>query len=192
MCKIQTHRGFTITLLNTTKHNMPTLGVIHFIKLHNDTSTSIKGFGSCSTTLAVIVVSDFCRFSVYEVEVSLCSLIKWTTPKIGMLCFVVFNSVIVNPLCVWILHTNAPPKAFNNRRRILTLFYSVTHCFTQSHTHTHTHTRNPLDGGTSWPWPCCFTSTEERLLIRDGGEGGGGRESEGSTAVPPEKDRRDD
>ena len=35
-------------------------------------------------------------------------------------------------------------------------------------------------------WPCCFTSTEARLLIRDGGGGGGGggggeRKSEGLT-----------
>ena len=45
---------------------MPISGVIHFIKLQNDTQTTIKRFGSCSRTQAVIVVSDFCRFSVYE------------------------------------------------------------------------------------------------------------------------------
>ena len=32
------------------------------------------------------------------------------------------------------------------------------------------------------PGPFCFTSTEARLLIRDGDKGGRGRESEGSTA----------
>ena len=52
--------------------------------------------------------------------------------------------------------------------------------------------------GTSWPWPHCFTSTEARLLIRDGDggwgvEGGGGvgwrgRESEGLTADTGRKD----
>ena len=30
--------------------------------------------------------------------------------------------------------------------------------------------------------PCCFTSTEARLLIRDGDGGGRGRKNEGSTA----------
>ena len=42
--------------------------------------------------------------------------------------------------------------------------------------------------------PFCFTSTEARLLIRDGewgGRGGGGRKSEGSAADTAEKDRRD-
>ena len=34
----------------------------------------------------------------------------------------------------------------------------------------------------SWPWPYCFTSTEARLLIRDGDRGARGRKSEGSTA----------
>ena len=34
----------------------------------------------------------------------------------------------------------------------------------------------------SWPWPYCFTSTEARMLIRDGDGGEGGRKSEGSTA----------
>ena len=43
------------------------------------------------------------------------------------------------------------------------------------------------NGLSSRPWPCCFTSTEARWLIRDGdvgvGVGGGrGRKSEGSTA----------
>ena len=36
------------------------------------------------------------------VKVSFCSLIKGITPKIGMLCFVLINSVILNLLCVWI------------------------------------------------------------------------------------------
>ena len=47
--------------------------------------------------------------------------------------------------------------------------------------------------------PCCFTSTEVRLLIRDGdhggGGGGGGVEEEGERVkarlrISPEKDRR--
>ena len=37
----------------------------------------------------------------------------------------------------------------------------------------------------------CFTSTEARWHIRDGDSGGGGAKSEGSLAVPPEKDQRD-
>ena len=42
--------------------------------------------------------------------------------------------------------------------------------------------------------PFCFTSTETRLLIRDGDGGGGGEEGERVNArprIPPEKDRRD-
>ena len=44
------------------------------------------------------------------------------------------------------------------------------------------------------PSSCCFTSTEARLLIRDGDGGGGGGEREdervkGSAADTPEKDR---
>ena len=35
--------------------------------------------------------------------------------------------------------------------------------------------------------PCCFTSTEVRLLIRGGDKGGRGRESEGSTADTAQK-----
>ena len=43
-------------------------------------------------------------------------------------------------------------------------------------------------------WPCCFTSTEARLLIRDSGGGGGGGEDERVKAwphIPPRKDWRD-
>ena len=37
------------------------------------------------------------------------------------------------------------------------------------------------------PWPCCFTSTKVRLLIRDGDRGGRGWESEGSTVDTAQK-----
>ena len=45
------------------------------------------------------------------------------------------------------------------------------------------------------PGPFCFTSTEARLLIRDGNRGGGGGEEgervKARPRIPPEKDRRD-
>ena len=45
---------------------------------------------------------------------SFCSLIKGIKPKIRKLCFVLINSVILNPFCVWI------------KQAIITLQYNVT------------------------------------------------------------------
>ena len=42
--------------------------------------------------------------------------------------------------------------------------------------------KSVADASLSKPGPFCFTSTEARLLIRDGDRGGRGRKSEGSTA----------
>ena len=39
---LQTHRRFKRTLIIRTKHNMQIFGVIAFIKLPNDTQTTVK------------------------------------------------------------------------------------------------------------------------------------------------------
>ena len=42
-----------------------------------------------------------------------------------------------------------------------------------------------------WPCLCCFTSSEARLLIRDGDRGEEAERVKARPRIPPEKDRRD-
>ena len=71
--KIQTHKRFKRTVFIRTRQNQQIFGVIPFVKLQKDTWTTAKRsktmknemesfyvFGSCFSTLAVILVPDFC------------------------------------------------------------------------------------------------------------------------------------